>query len=765
MPMKYITLLFFLIALNCAADKFDAAIKLFESEKFQECNKILTELLDNPPKKLTKEKRIKAIAMQEYINSRNPENIEKILQDARKTAEHNNLLTKDLLDYASVMIFRAADWKERGIPEYQELSEIASKLLKGINDNGDASVAIKTIMLRVKNLNINGKYDQAIKIILETLQHYYPKSFKSNNRKLSKPARELLILLGEQYTKLGIKTKSGKDKIYNFTRAANYYLLARPGTPHKSDALKDLDNRLLYCQETLKLLGYKLQLPDKIAPRKKLSLAMVDEMLKQRRFHDIILALDGRKKSLEMSLRYAQALVGVQKYKKAVKSLKGLHFNDNSTAILLHLAHTCQMAGKKSEALEIYKLFAKRFPDSPDICRVYFSCANLSLDLNNFKEGAKYFILSSQNTADKKMKIRAIASAGECLYQSKEYQQCIDLMQKQEFSIKFALLKAQSALKLSNCQLAMKSLKQVLKQKTLTEEQRKNALFLAATSSDEMNHIEDTVSYFKQYMECYPYDEKSMVCVLRLLEIFEDKNKQSELFKLGNWLVKYKPESRQTPELIIRIAKKLTNRKQINSAYKHLLKLPKLSDLQLLQISKQKLPRKLKMQILNKHKVEFANTPEICEIYYSLSKLYFKENKFNKALECCEKLLKQKQVYRYWEVKLLQAGVLKKLKCSDEERRIYQELLLTKLPKDQIPRVVFQLAGSWKNQGEYKKALACAWTAVPIDGQVKSQNEKQQIQKILNLIIDCSKKAKSPADKKEAQEILDLISKDDLMSK
>ena len=124
-----------------------------------------------------------------------------------------------MLNHSTLLIRRAEDWKTRGIPEYQELSNAAAQLLSQLKDSSNPETAIKQVILQTRNLNLNGEYKEPMKLICDVLHLYYPASGSANKIK-STGETELLILLGEQYAGLGASAKNEQEKIKALSSAA-----------------------------------------------------------------------------------------------------------------------------------------------------------------------------------------------------------------------------------------------------------------------------------------------------------------------------------------------------------------------------------------------------------------------------------------------------------------------------------------------------------------------------------------------------------------
>lgn len=103
----------------------------------------------------------------------------------------------------------------------------------------------------------------------------------------------------------------------------------------------------------------------------------------------------------------------------------------------------------------------------------------------------------------------------------------------------------------------------------------------------------------------------------------------------------------------------------------------------------------------------------------------------------------------------MQARLYSDLHQEDNARRCYQELLLTELPPKEKRKILLSLAESWERSGEWRKAMAQAWSGVPLSGKTEPQeDDKKHIEQLLRLIIRNAEKADSREDKLEAEELL-----------
>ncbi len=90
---------------------------------------------------------------------------------------------------------------------------------------------------------------------------------------------------------------------------------------------------------------------------------------------------------------------------------------------------------------------------------------------------------------------------------------------------------------------------------------------------------------------------------------------------------------------------------------------------------------------------------------------------------------------------------------NEAARRAWQELLLTDLKPDQMQEIVLKLSTSREQSGEYKEAIATAWTAIPLDGKIAPER-RETLRVLLQLIIRNAQKINSTADRQDAEELL-----------
>jgi hypothetical protein len=136
-----------------------------------------------------------------------------------------------------------------------------------------------------------------------------------------------------------------------------------------------------------------------------------------------------------------------------------------------------------------------------------------------------------------------------------------------------------------------------------------------------------------------------------------------------------------------------------------------------------------------------------------LANAYFRQEDDKASLELINAMLAQKKVYCYFEVKTLHAKMMSKQKKYGSAIKDCQEMLLAEPPPELRKELILYLADSYSHSGDDKKAIATAWTIVPLAPKKFSDDEEAKIKKTLKLIYSCSQKISSKTDQKEASEI------------
>lgn len=729
------------------------AEELFMQGKWDECRKALTVILaDDNLKKLSEAQKVKAAAMQEYLIGSNPELIAEHLKLAGEIAAHSGWLTADLLNHSTLLIRRAADWKDRGIAEYQELCAAADKLLNQARDNGDPDIALKILMLQIRNHNLNGEYNEPLKKIIQTLHFYYPPG-KTSTRKLPEGAVRLMSLAGDQYMGLGIRANSEREKKDAFSQAAKYYTWAIGGTPFSDPQFQYLSDQLHYCREALRLLGLQLKMPANIRPRSAADIAMIDEMLKHRRYQDVILATENNP-TPAMRMRHAAALAGIGDFDKAVETACAEGIASAEAPVLLNIARTCLAGGRKTEALTLLRHYLTYEAGNPDAEAALSECAALLLDAGHYQEAADRFLQYSERTQDPAKKSRAVLAAAQSCYKAENYRKTIELLRSSPFQPDSALLIVHALIHLKKYDDALAELKKIMVQKNLTDSQHKTALQLAIACLDG-KAPEEEITYCRRILTRFPDDPDSFKYAKRLLEVYPASKAADagDYRKLGEWAIRHHLEHAETVALVLRAGEQIPDPAARDAFYGELSKRQDFSPADLANLLKYFHSTDLKLKFLERYRKPFANTPDICELYYRIALLESSRGNHAEALKDCETILSQKPVYEYVKVKMLYADALAHTGKNEAARRAWQELLQTKLPPGEIPQIVLNLSASWEQSGEHKKAIATAWTAVPLDGKTAPE-AKENVRALLQLIIRNAQKISSNTDRQDAQELL-----------
>ncbi len=742
--MKYFILLIFAGTL-LGAD-FQSAERLFLQGKFDECNGEITDLLASKNKiTLSPPERNKLLAMQEYITGTNPDRREEIVKRAEEIAAHKNWLTADLLNHSALLIRRAEDWKYRGIPEYQRLSDAAEKLLAYVKDGGDPAIAIKIVMLRTRNLNLNGEYQEPLNLIRRILRHYYPRIWLSSG-KMPEGAAMLLILGGEQHVGIGIRCNNKRGKAEAFLQAAKYYLRAVKSLTPKHPQYQDLCDRLHYCRTTLRLLGYQLRLPTKIKPRQDVEVAMIDEMLRNRRFHDVVLALE-KNEHPALRFRYAAALSAIGQIDDALAVIAAENAEIREPQFLLIVARNALLNGKKAEAMHLLERFLALAPDSPDAPAATRDYADLLIEAGKYEEAAQALLNLSGLIKEQNHRRDAQFRAAQCLYQAGKFDGCVDLLRPLNKTTDMIILLAQAKIRCADEAGALAELKSLLKKaEKLSAIQRRDALKLAipcAMNSDTRFAGE----CIRALLTEYPGAPEGFDYAKHLLGLYESqKADTADYLALGEWSLTHHLQSSETVPLLLECVSFIPGQADKEKLLRGLLKRSSFDTKELTVMLKYLPSTPLKLEFLNRFKPPFDNAPTTCELYFHIAELEMTMKNYETVLQICGNLLRQREIFRYKECKFLQAEAFVASGQEKEARLAWQELLLTELDPNTKRQVVLALAQSWERGGDSRKAVVTAWTAVPLDGRADSSDAQREIDNLLRLIMRNARKINSQPD-------------------
>ena len=752
--MKLSLSCFFLILVSgLAAADLQTAEQLLASGEFEQCKRVLDELLKT--EKLPEEQMAGVLAMKEYLLGADPAGIARTVKQARQTAAHSGWLTADRLKHAAILIRRAEEWKMRGIPEYQELSDAAADLLKQARDNGNTETVLKIVFLQTRNHNLNGEYQEPQKIIQETLRLYYPAK-RLQGKKLPDGAIQLLLLAAEQFIGSGIQAREERVKVNAFSEAANYLLRVAKVLPPNDPRFQELCSRLHYCRETLRLLGYRLELPAGIRPGSAVKTAMADDMLRAGRYQDVVLALENAA-APELKIRYAAALAAIGRTDKATAVLAEEKNRIREPHFLLKIAGNALAGGQKEHALHVLKRYLAEVPEGPDSIRAARTCAGILFEQKKYDEGIGIFTRLAESARDNRAKEQFRFIAARCMYQAKEYRKCIAALEPLPAGFDRSLLIAQAKINLDDLNGARRELDGVLKRQTVSGDERCRALKLAISCAAGPAPP-DAEEYINIFLREYAEMSESLDYAGLLLTLYERRKAPSGKYRrLASWCIAHRLHVPEALPVFLKCIGGVADEKQKEQLLRALLKRPSLSPRELSLVMPYLRSPKLKQEFFSRYKPEFDNTPEICALYHQLARLEFEQKGYEAALAYCTLLLKQEEVFHYNDCKFLQAASLDGLKRDAEARQAYQELLLAELTGPEKARAVLALARSWERSGEAKKAVAVAWSGIPVNPGNCGKEEIIPVKQLLHLIVDNSEKISSQADREDAREILGTL--------
>lgn len=748
--MKFLVPILLVLCFRLAAGELEEVEQLFEQGRFEECDTLIENALQaNPPE----DQRVKLQAIREYIWGNHPEKITENVKKAREIAGHRGWLTADLLNHSSLLIRRAGDWKARGIPEYQDLSNAAAELLKQLKDGGNPEIAIQQVILQTKNHNLNGEYREPIKLIRNVLQLYYP-SRRQASKKKSSAEIELLILLGEQYAGLGTATRNEREKIDFLSTASRYYLQAVKELPENSPRFSDLCDRLCLCRETLRLLGYNLQLPRQIKPRTSIEAAMIDEMFRARRFYDVAMALE-KQTSSAMRLRYATALAATGQADQALNVLQELE-EIPEPHWLLQMGKYAVACGQKAEAGVFLQRFLETVPQGLEALVATQQYATILIEQKRYADGAKVLLRQAELFSGQNQKNIALLSAAQCFYQAECYADCIAVLSRIPPTVDSQWLLAQVKIKENDLGNALELLNELLQDKHLTGELRRQVAHLAIFCAMKLD-APDTETLLELFIELYPDDTATPVYAHHLLKLYQATKAKPEKFeKLAVCFFAIAPSPHEATAFLAACAARIPNASSREELFRLLLKRESISPAELNILLWEIPSHELKREFLKRYLKPFANTPELCQLYLQIAEMEFEAGNYPQALKHLGLLLEQTEVFQYKRCKKLQIACYVQLNQETDVRKCCQELLLTSLEAREKRSIVLVLAQSWKRSQEPARAIAIAWSAVPLAGERFAREDEQIICDLLELIIDQAKIIQSEVDIREANDMLQL---------
>ncbi|MBO4630915.1 MAG: tetratricopeptide repeat protein [Lentisphaeria bacterium] len=748
------SIFFITVSLSLGAGIIEDAEQLFYHGRFSECGKLLEK---NPDLKLNQTQQLKRQAMLEYLSGSNPEQIAANVKKAKEIAGHRNWVASDILNHAAFLIRRAESWKSRGIPEYQELSDAAAKLLSRLNDGANPEIAIKHVVLQTRNLNLNGEYDQPIEQIQNVLRLYYPEKRHAAGQKRGGGTGEiqLLILLGEQYSGQSVSTRNIQSKTVSLTAAAKCYLRALRLLSPRAGMYKEISDRLCHIRETLRIMGYNLNLPNSIRPSKPVAVAMIDEMLRLRRFQDVILILEN-KHDHDSRLRYALALSAVGHTDKAVSAVKELK-NYSKPEFLLKCARHALSAGKENDAAYFLRCFLKTAPDSPDARQANEMYINILMRQKKYLEAADLILRHSDLVSDPARKEELTFLAAQCYYLSGKYAEAVRLCRGITPLNHHQLLQAKAEIKLKDYSNSLNRLKTLLQSPKLSETEFHQSLTLAIYAANESNSP-DTGTLLETFLKRFPSDADMAAYAYQLLAWYSKQKPASDkLEKLAAFYCRNSKDRAASITFLLKCADQTRGTKSKEEILRNFLLLPSLTASELTEILNRTSSDHLKQTFIKKFRIPFENTPEICRLYLIMANTEFSLGNDPGAMDYLNHLLCQPEIFRYQDCKKLQLRINIRQRNETEVRKICQELLQSKLSLPVRRQIALFLAESWERSGENQKAIASAWTVIPPDGRGADREDTHAIQKLLNLIIRNAQKSNSKTDLEDAKDILIAI--------
>jgi hypothetical protein len=395
----------------------------------------------------------------------------------------------------------------------------------------------------------------------------------------------------------------------------------------------------------------------------------------------------------------------------------------------------------------LLRQFLDAAPDSPDAVSVGRQCAQLLAGLGRGREAADALLKLASAIANAEAAEQLRFTAASCLYQAGNYEECLAVVDALPPDSERMLLAGQAEIRRRNYAAASRRLEPLPKDR--------GVLKLLIRCGLEIDSPQ-TADYAETLLRDYPDDSEALEYATHLLGFYEKHPPKAEKFQaLGEWTAKNHLKSFEAVILIVKCADRLEGR-QKKELLRTLLQRSSFSDSELLSLLARLDDRRLKLEIGGKYAPEFISRPKRCAVFLALARLEHEEGKYLESLHRCKTLLSQPEVWQYKEAKLLQVENLFGLQRHENGRHSCQELLLTNLTAAERRQAVTMLAQSWEQSKEYGKAIAVAWTAVPIDGAVAPE-DIPAARSLLQLIIRNAEKINSTVDKNEAWEILEIL--------
>ncbi|MBN2642359.1 MAG: hypothetical protein JXR78_11960, partial [Victivallales bacterium] len=345
----------------------------------------------------------------------------------------------------------------------------------------------------------------------------------------------------------------------------------------------------------------------------------------------------------------------------------------------------------------------------------------------------------------------------QCHYQSINYGECTNLLGMIPETPERLLLLAQVKVKKEDFQSALVILNKILAYKNLPDQQHRDTLKLSISCAMKVNsHMVEKLIYL--YLVKYPNTPESAEYAKNLLRIYDEgKTGDAKYYKLAEWFIINTKGNIDVIPMVLSCAEKIVNISTKEKLLRCLLDTPDFSAAELNALLKHIPTLKLKQEFLNRYQKTFVNTPELCELYYLSAEIAMELDNYADALRLVEILLQQPEVFRYKECKMLKIRAHTMLRQEEEGRRNCQELLLSQLTNQEKRQIVLELASSWERSGDNRKAIATAWTAVPLDGKSQNSDDAIVLSKLLQLIVRNAQIIDSQIDIDDAKELLEYF--------
>jgi tetratricopeptide (TPR) repeat protein len=786
---------------------FRLAQRCFQKGNYEFAEKLLSKFIstaENSSKNSTH--RLKAVAMLEYIMRYGSKSIKKTLKEAQEL-QSSKQSPKQRLKSCLILIGRTRDWKKRSVPQWNELADTVLKVLDKINDNGKSITTSRITLLKVKVYELQGNNQQAVETLLECIKHYHPKLLGSlyHFPRRDMAPRRLLVALGKQYSIQANRARQKSKKQQLYSRAAGCFIKAVEGLKSDHIEVVNAKDSAVQCQEALRLLGYKLRLPKSLQTTAKDSACLLEQMIRQQRYKAALKAIEIQlKKNKQLAnvnlLRlYANTLVGNKMYPKALEIYQQAAKLKPEDKLLrqdiLVSANAFHKVGADNEARELFALFIQVAPDHPDVEQALFQCANLSMHQKKYSYATEYFMKCANKTAKISLKAKALFNAAQSEYQRKDYNSVLSIISKaKEFEKSlsptlvrdFTLLSAQALLKLAqtytpaNIEFSRRALaefQKLIQLDNMPPEIKERVILMASFSAITAEKPDTAISLLEQYLNNHLKEASAMQIADRLLVLYFENKRYNSIQQLAKNISRAYPCAQKSREFVLNAGKRFVKKSlsgKVLKVYANFIQKNKFNESFLLEISKVILQKefdkirpqadKLLIDVFAANLPHAPTAPASGEVYYQLANAYFRQGNNKASLALTDTMLAQKKVYCYFEVKFLHTKMMRKQKKYFSAIKDCQEMLLAEPPSELRKEIILSLAESYSKSGNDKKAIATAWTVVPLTPKKFSPEERSKIKKILKLIYACSQKISSKADQNESVAIYKSIFSNDIIS-